>query len=75
MESTAANQNKERDKEDIMCWPAPLIHLLNTTTRMLFEILFVMLIGAIVFLFALGIQCMHESEKTAKYSGSCIQLT
>ena len=52
-----------------------LIYLLNTTTRMLFEMLFVMLIGAIVFPFALGIQCLHENEKTAKCSGSCIQLT
>ena len=39
------------------------IHLLNTTTRMLFEIWFVMLIGIIVFPFALGIQCLHENEK------------
>ena len=50
-------------------------HLLNKTTRMPFEILLVMLIGAIVFPFALGIHCLHENEKTAKYSGSCIQLT
>ena len=45
------------------------------TTRIPFEILFVVLIGAIVFPFALGIQYLHENEKTAKYSGSCIQLT
>ena len=44
----------------------PVIQLLNTTTRMLFEILFVMLIGAIVFPFALGIQCLHENEKNRK---------
>ena len=37
--------------------------------------LFVMLIGAIVFPFALGIQCLPENEKTTKYSGSYIQLT
>ena len=50
------------------------MRLLNTTTRMPFKILFVMLIGAIVFQFALGIQSLHENEKTAKYSGSWIQL-
>ena len=33
-----------------------------------------MLIEAIVFPFALGIQCSNENEKTAKDSGSCIQL-
>ena len=48
----------------------PLIHLLNSTTRMPFEILFVMLIGTIVFPFALGIQCLHEIEKADKCSGS-----
>ena len=57
-----------------MKWLVVLIHLLNTTTRMPFEILFVMLIGAIVFPFALGIQRLHENEKPAKYSGDCIQL-
>ena len=46
--------------------PVPLIHLLNTTTRMLFEILFVMLIGAIDFPFTLGIQCLHGNEKNRK---------
>ena len=59
-----------------MEWPVPLIHQLNTTTRMLFEILFVMLIEAIVILFALGVHCLHENEKNNKvfwYSG--IQLT
>ena len=56
-------------------WPLPLIQLLNTATRMPFETLFVMLIGAIVFPFALGIQCLHENENTARYSSSCIQLT
>ena len=40
-----------QDGEIILCmsmfvWPVPFIHLLNTTTRMPFEILFVMLIGA-----------------------------
>ena len=35
---------------------------------------FVMLFGGIVFPFALGIQCLHENEKTAKRSGCCIQL-
>ena len=39
-----------------------------------FEIMFVMLIGAIVSPFALAIQCLHENENTAKSSGSCIQL-
>ena len=52
-----------------------LVHLLNTTTRMPFKILFVMLIGLIVFAFDLEVQCLHENEITAKYSGSCIQLT
>ena len=42
---------------------------------MLFEIMHKMLIGAVVFPSALGIQCLYENEKTAKYSGSCIQLT
>ena len=40
-----------------------LIHQLNTTTRIPFEISFVMLIGKIVFPSALGIQCLHENEK------------
>ena len=53
----------------------PFIHLLNTTTRIPFEIVFVALIGAIVFPFASGTRCLHENEKTAKYSGSCIRLT
>ena len=56
-------------------WLAPLIDLLNTTTRMLFEILFVMLIRAIVFPRALGIKCFHENENTPKYSCSCTQLS
>ena len=47
-------------------WPAPLVHLLNATTKMRFEILFVMLVGAIVFPFSFGIQCLHENEKTRK---------
>ena len=55
--------------------PVLFIHLLNITIRVPFEILFVLLIGAIVFTFALGIQCLHENVKTAKYSGSCIQVT
>ena len=55
--------------------PVPFIHQLNTTTRMPFEILFVMLIEAIVSPFALGVQCLHENEKTAKCPSSCIQLT
>ena len=55
-------------------WPVSLIHLLNTTTRTPFEILFAMLMAAIVFPFALWIPCLHKNEKTAKYSGSCIQL-
>ena len=54
-------------------WPIPVVHQLNTTTRMPFEILFVMLMREIVSPFTLGIQCLHENEKTAKYSGSCIQ--
>ena len=37
-----------------------------------FEILFVMLIGTMVFPFAL---CLHENKKIAKYSGSYIQRT
>ena len=53
-------------------WPVPLIRQLNTTTRMPVKIFFVMLIGDIIIPFALGIQCLHEKEKTAKYSGSCI---
>ena len=53
--------------------PLIYMHLLNTTTRIPFEILFVMLIGATVIRF--GIQCLHENEKTAKCSGSCIQIT
>ena len=56
-------------------WLVPLIHLLNTSTRMPFEILFVMLIEAIVILFAFGVQCLHENENTAKCSCRCIQLT
>ena len=40
-----------------------------------FRNLFAVLIGATVFPFALGIQCLHENEKTAKYSGSCIPVT
>ena len=56
-------------------WPALLIHLLNTTTRMPFEILFVMLIRATVSLFALGIQCLHNNARAPKYFGCCIQLT
>ena len=55
-------------------WLVPLIHL-NTITRMLFEILFVMLVEAVAFSFALGIERLHENINTAKYSGSCIQLT
>ena len=47
----------------------------HTTNRMPFEILFVMLIRAVVCAFALGIQCLYKNEKTVKYSGSCIQLT
>ena len=39
-----------------------------------FEILFVMLIEAIVFSFALGIQFLHDNEKTVKYFGGNIQL-
>ena len=35
-----------------------------------FGSLFVMLIGAIVFLFTLRIQCLCENENTAKRSGS-----
>ena len=42
---------------------------------MLFEIMNKMLIGAVVFPSALGIQCLYKNEKTAKYFGSCIQLT
>ena len=53
-------------------WPVPLIRQLNTTTRMPVKIFFVMLIGDIIFPFALGIQCLHENGETAKYSGSCI---
>ena len=55
-------------------WPVPLIHLLNTTTRIPFEVLFATLIEAIVFLFALGIQCLDENETTAKCSAICMQL-
>ena len=47
-------------------WPVPIILLLNITTRMPFEILFVMLIGAVAFPFALGIQRLHENEITCK---------
>ena len=56
-------------------WLVPVIHLLNTTTRMPFEMLFVMLIGATFFTFTLGIQCLYENEITAKCSGRCAQLT
>ena len=52
----------------------PSIHLLNKTTRLTFGILFVMLIGAIVFPFAFGIQCVNENEKIGKCSGSCVRL-
>lgn len=50
-------------------------HLVKTATRVPFQILFVMLVGAIVFPFPLSIQCLHENENTAKYrcSGSFIQ--
>ena len=48
---------------NILQWTVPVIHLLNTSTRMPFEILFVMLIRAIIFPFILGIQCLHENEK------------
>ena len=40
-----------------------------------FDILFVMLIEAIAFPSALGIQWVQENEKSAKYSDSFIQLT
>ena len=43
-------------------WPVPFIHLLNTTTRMAFR-KFVLLIGAIVLPFILGIQCLPENKK------------
>ena len=49
--------------------------VLNKTTKIPFETSFEMLIAAIVFPFALGIEDMHENEKPAVYSGSCIQLT
>ena len=38
------------------------------------EILFVTLVGVTVFPLVLGIQCLHQSEKTARYSGGCIKL-
>ena len=56
-------------------WLVLLIHLLNSTARMPFDILLVMLIGANVFPLALGIQCLYENKKTVKCCGSCIQLT
>ena len=40
-----------------------------------FRILFVMLIRAIAFPFALEIQCLHDFEITAKCSSNCIHLT
>lgn len=40
-------------------WLVPFIHLLNTTTKVPFVILFLMSIGAIDLPFALGIQCSH----------------
>ena len=46
---------------------ASLIHLLNTPTRMPFEILFGMLMGAIIFPLALGIQWLHENEKPQRF--------
>ena len=42
---------------------------------MLFEVLHEMIIGAVVFPYALGIQCLYENEKTATNFGSCIQMT
>ena len=53
----------------------PYTHVLNKTTRMPFEILFVTLVGATAFPPVLGVQCLHESEKTTTYSSRCIQLT
>ena len=75
--SEARPKRKYKDSEHkkfLINGLVPLIHLLNTTTRMSFEILFVTLIGAIVFAFSSGIQCLDENEKSAKCSGSCIQL-
>ena len=48
--------------------PCPLKFLVNPPGTP-FEILFVMLTEVIVFPFALGIQYLHENEKTAKYCG------
>ena len=56
-------------------WLVLLTHLLNTTTGMPYEMLFVMLIGAIVFPFALGIQRLYKNEMTTHCSCSCIHLT
>ena len=49
-------------------WLVAFIHLLNTTTRMPSEILFVMLIKAVVFPFALEIRLLHENEKKTQSS-------
>ena len=56
-------------------WPIPFVHQLNTTSRIRLEILFVMLIGAIVLPFTLGNQCLLENKNPAMYLGSCIQVT
>ena len=42
------------------------MHLLNITTGMPFEIIFAILIGAIIFPFALGTHCLHENRKNEK---------
>ena len=51
----------------------PAIQLLNRASRMPFGIFFVVLIRAIVFPYALKIQCLHEDGKTAKCPGSCVR--
>ena len=56
-------------------WQVPLIYLLNTTTRLPFEILFVTLIRAMAFPFDLEIQYLHDFEIIAKCSTNCIHPT
>ena len=70
----AQNVRDRPSPNSLAQWPVSLTQMLNTTTRKPFEILFVMLTVAIVFPFALGTGCLHENEKAAKYSGSCIQV-
>ena len=43
--------------------PVPLVYPLNTTTRMPFEILFIILIGAIVFPFTLEFSVWMKMEE------------